>query len=417
MSTVPQTPPAEQHAPPAHGGLDFELPPPAQVSRTRVVGIFAGIVAVLGLAFLARWLPKHHEQLALADEARGSEGALPRVQVLAPTVVSSDRALTLPGSVQPLEETIIYPRANGYIHKWYVDLGDHVKEGDTLADIDTPDLDQQLAQARAQLVQAEAAIVQAKANAHYSKGQFERYKLLVPAGLASQQDLEKNEAQAQVDQAGIGVAEANAGAMRANMQMLMQLKSFARVTAPFGGRITARSIERGTLVSSGTATPLFHLTATDPVRVFIQVPQDVAPNLKNDTEALVNIREFPGRAFKGKVARSSGALDANTRTMTTEVRVPNPDDTIIAGMYATVAITLPVPHRVLSVPASAVFNDSRGVRVAVVDATDHVHIVPIVIERDVGSTIEVSTGITPEDRVVKLAGTDIVEGRAVQVVP
>lgn len=404
-------------APPEHaGGLDFELPPPARPSRTRVVGIVGILAVALGAAFMARWIPKHHAQGVLAEEAKGAEGGSLRVQAISPTVVASDHALTLPGSVQALAETVIYPRANGYVHKWYVDLGDKVKEGDLLADIDTPDLDQQLAQARAQLVQAEASIVQAKANAHFSKGQLERYRQLVPAGLASQQDLEKQQAQAEVDQAGIGVSEANAGAMRANMQMLAQLKSFARVTAPFGGRITARMTEVGSLVSSGTGTQLFRLTATDPVRVFVQIPQDVAPSVRNDMPAMVSIREFPGRTFTGKVARSAGALDATTRTMMTEVRVPNPDDAILAGMYATVAFTLATPHRVLSIPSSALFNDAKGVRVAVLTADSHVHLVPVVIERDVGATIEIASGITPEDRVIKLASTELTEGRAVDVV-
>jgi RND family efflux transporter MFP subunit len=188
------------------------------------------------------------------------------------------------------------------------------------------------------------------------------------------------------------------------------------VTAPFGGRITARLIERGTLVSSGTGTPLFHIAATDPVRVFIQVPQDVAPGVKVGTLADVAIREFPGRKFVGKVARDAGELAANTRTMTTEVDVPNPDDAIITGMYATVALTLPTPHKVLSIPSSALYNDSNGLRVATVDANDRVHFITVVIERDVGATIEVSSGLQPDDRVVRIASAEMVEGRTVEVV-
>jgi RND family efflux transporter MFP subunit len=398
------------------GDLDFELPPPAELKRGRAVALVGIFGLVLAGLFFIRWYPKQRERAALAAEAKSAEGALPHVQVVAPVVVSSDRSLALPGSVQPLEETIVYPRANGYIRKWHVDLGDKVAEGDVLADIDTPDLDQQIAQARAQLAQAEAALLQAKANSRFSKENFERYKQLAPAGLASQQDLDKSRAQAEVDQAGIGVADANIGAQRANAQLLAQLKSFARVTAPFGGRVTQRNIERGTLVSAGTATPLFRIAATDPVRVFVQVPQDVAPSVRLDTPAVVSIREFPGRTFAGKVAHAAGALDPTTRTMMTEVRVANPDGQLLTGMYAQVALTLPIPHRVLSIPASALSNDANGLRVAVVDREDHIHLVKVVIEHDTGPTIELASGIAPDDRIVKLASAELTEGRAVEVV-
>jgi RND family efflux transporter MFP subunit len=413
------TSPPSDHAPHAEhkpGDLDFVLPAPALVSRTRLVGLVAIGLATLGGAFLLRWLPNRAARAALATESQATQVATPRVQIVLPTVISSDRSLSLPGSVQPLEETVLYPRASGYVRQWNVDLGDNVKAGDVLAEIDTPDLDQQLAQARAQLAQAEAGLVQARANARFSKTNLERYVQLTPQGLASQQDLDKQRAQAEVDQAAIAVSEATIGSQRANAQLLAQLKSFARITAPFSGRITARNIERGALVSAGTASPLFKISAMDPVRVFIQVPQDVAPGVRVDTEADVSIREYPGRAFKGKIARSAGALDATTRTMMTEVRVPNPDGTILTGMYATVALSLPTPHRVMSLPASALMNDANGLRVAIVDPSDHVHLVPVVIERDNGATVELSTGVAPGDRVVKLPTSDLAEGRSVEIV-
>jgi RND family efflux transporter MFP subunit len=398
------------------GDLDFELPPPAHITRGRALRLVGTGAVVLLAVFLIRWIPQHQARAALEAETKSAEGVTPRVQVVAPVADSSDRSLALPGSVQPLEETVVYPRANGYVRKWYLDLGDKVGEGDVLADIDTPDLDQQIAQARAQLAQAEAGMLQAKANARFSKESFERYKQLTPAGLASQQDLDKARAQAEVDQAGIGVAEATIGAQRANAQLLGQLKSFARVTSPFAGRITARNVERGTLVSAGTATPLFRIAATDPVRVFVQVPQDVAPSVRLETPAVVSIREFPGRAFSGKVAHAAGALDATTRTMLTEVRVANPDGQLLTGMYAQVALTLPTPHRALSIPASALLNDANGLRVAVVDRDDHIHLVKVVIEHDTGPTIELSSGVAPDDRVVKLPTPELTEGRPVEVV-
>jgi RND family efflux transporter MFP subunit len=402
-------------APPADGDLGFPLPEPARVSRTRALAVGAGIVSVLAAAFVLRWLPMRQAQAALAHEARTSEAVKPKVIVIAPTIVSSDRALALPGSVQPLEETVVYPRASGYVRKWHVDLGDKVHEGDLLAEIDTPELDQQLAQARAQLAQAEAGLVQAKANGHFSKENLDRYKQLGPEGLVSQQDLAKQKAQAEVDEAAIAVANANIGAQRANIQLLSQLKSFARVTAPFSGTITARNVERGALVTAGTATPLFKISATDPVRVFVQVPQDVAPSVRTDVPAAVKIREYPGRSFEGKVARSAGALDPTTRTMTTEVRVPNPKGELLTGMYAQVSLSLPTPHRVLSVPATAILSDAGGVHVVVIDNEGRARHVPVVVERDTGPTVEIASGLAPDDRVVKLPSAELTDGRPVDV--
>jgi membrane fusion protein (multidrug efflux system) len=420
---TPMPPPAPHAGAPdphaSHGGPDlgFVVPPPAQLTRTRAFAMGAVALVVLGGAFVLRWLPMRHAHEALAAETKEGGVAIARVQIVSPVVISSDKAISLPGSVQPLEETVVYPRASGYIRKWYFDLGDKVREGDVLAEIDTPDLDQQQAQARAQLAQAEAGLEQARANARFSKENLERYRQLLPAGLASQQDFDKAKAQAELDQASIGVADATIGSQRANLQYLGQLKIFAKVTAPFAGTVTLRSIERGMLMTAGTATPLFRISAMDPVRVFVQVPQDVAPSVRVDLTAGVTIREFPDSKFEGKIAHAAGSLDPTTRTMMTEVRVPNPKGEILTGMYAQVSLTLPTPHKVLSVPGTALLNGAGGLRVAVVDATGHVHLAPVIVERDTGPNIEISSGLAPGDRVVKIPSADLTEGRAVEVAP
>jgi membrane fusion protein (multidrug efflux system) len=396
--------------------LGFALPEPAKLSPARAA-LFALIaLLVLSGALALGWLPRHKAATALAEQTQAQGSTLLRVQLLTPKVGQSDRSIALPGSVQPLEETVLYPRASGYVRKWHFDIGDTVKEGDVLAEIDTPEIDQQIVAARAQLAQAEAGVVQAKANHDFSKQNLSRFEQLAPAGVSSQQELDKGKAQAAVDSANVLVAQAKLQAQRAEVQRLVDMKGFARVVAPFAGRVTSRSIERGALVTAGTASPLFKLAANDTMRVFIQVPQDLATSVKVEVPAKVSVREYPGRFFDGKVAHAAGALDSATRTMNTEVRVPNPKGELLAGMYGNVMLSLPVPHRVYEIPATALLNDAKGVRVGVVGPDDKVRLVPVVIERDNGATIEISSGLAGDERVVRVASVDLVEGRSVEIV-
>ncbi len=401
-------------APKQPDDLGFDLPPPAKVSKVRVLTVAAVVLAVLLVAFLVAWLPKRNAQRELATNTLASGSAVPRVQVVAPKPKSSDHAVTLPGSVQALEETVVYARANGYVRKWIVDIGDKVKEGDVLVEIDTPELDQQLYQARAQLVQAEAGLGQAVADRGFSRTNLARYKDLAPKGVASQQELEQHQAQATVDEAKVKVAEAAIQAQQANVRRLNELKSFSHVTAPFAGTVNTRMFDVGALVSGTTA--LYKISAVDPVRVFVQVPQDIAPGIRADVPAGVTVREYGGRVFQGKVSRSAGALDPASRTMNTEVRVPNPKGELIVGMYAQVSLTLPSPHRVLEIPATALMNDAKGLRVATVGADDKIHIVKVTVERDTGSAIEIADGLDESDRVVTLAGAELVDGKSVEVI-
>jgi len=397
--------------------LGFELPEAAKLSKTRVVSLALGALVVMGGAFLFGYLPKRQARAALEESTKVAAETSTRVAVITAKVSASDRAILLPGSVTPLEETIIYPRANGYTRRWLVDIGDKVKEGQLLAEIDTPELDQELEQARAQLAQAGADITQANANREFSKSTFERYKQLTSAGLASQQDLEQRRAQSLVDEAKVGVSNANAEAQQANIRRLSQLKSFARVVAPFDGTITSRTIERGALVAMGNSTPLFKIAATDPMRVFVQVPQDVAPSVKTGLSAKVNVREYPTKTFDGTIWRSAGALDSVSRTMNTVVRVANPAGELLAGMYAQVSLTLPTPHRVLELPSTAILGDAKGVRVAIVDKDSKIRLIPIVIERDTGATIEISSGLEGTEKIVKIVSADLIDGKPVEVMP
>jgi len=389
--------------------LGFELPAPAKSSRTRVL---LALVAIVGGGF-ALGYTQHHKAHGSAPIV--GEGAAPHVEAIKPKTLASDRALELPGTIKPLEETKLYPRTSGYVRKWSVDIGDKVKEGQVLAEIDTPELDAQIAQARAQLASANASVKQAVAQRDYAKSSSARYESLADQKLVSKAAVEQQQAEAQTGDANVAAAESNVVAQEANLRRLLDTKSFATVTAPFAGTITTRTIDRGSLVSDNGSTPMFTLVATDPVRVFVDVPQTVAPSVQVGTPAAITVREYGGRVFTGKVTRSAGALDPELHLMQTEIQVPNGDGALFPGMYCEAAITLPVPHRVVEIPATALYNDAQGLRVATVDAQNKIHYTPIAIERDTGATLWVATGLTGEERVVKIAVPTLVEGDIVEV--
>jgi len=392
------------------------LPPPTQVSRGKGVLVIGALLIVTAAAFVLGLLPRLIKREALTAGANEAQRAVPRVEVITAKVVTSDRALELPGTIQPLEETIIYPRASGYIHRWLVDIGDQVKEGQLLAEIDTPELDAQIEQAKADLAQAEAGKARAETNAELSTTERARYEALTPAGVTSKQELEQRRAQQKVDDANIKVATATVASQQASLRRLTQLKGFARLAAPFAGTITARSIDRGALVGTSPATQLFKLAATDPVRIFVQVPQDVAPSIKTAVSARVTVREYGDRVFPGLVARAAGELDETTRTMTTEVRVANPKHELLPGMYVRVAITLPTPHRLFSVPATALYSDAHGTRVGVVDAEGKLSFRKVGVERDTGSTIEIASGLDGTERILRIANAALGNSSRVQVI-
>lgn len=398
---------AEAHA---AEDLGFALPAPSRTSRTGVIVVLA---ILLGGGFAFGWSQrgKAHERAALpAATARTIH-----VQVVQPKVIDSDHALALPGTVRALEQTRIFPRVTGYVRRWLVDIGDKVTAGQLLAEIDTPDLDAQLAQARAQLAQAQAAVKQVTAQRDYSRSNSQRFESLADQKLVSKSQVEQTQAQASTDEANVGAANSNVAAQQANVRRLVETQAFARVVAPFAGRITTRTVERGDLVMDGTSTALYTLVAIDPIRVLVEVPQTVAPSVRTGVEATVSCREFPGRKFSGKVTRAAGALDPDLHTMTTEIQVPNPDGTLLPGMYVQAELTLPVPHRVVEIPATALYNDAQGLRVAVVDGQQKAHFAPIRIERDTGATLQIATGLDGDERVIKIAVPDLVEGDALEI--
>ena len=403
MSTKP-TPTTE-----ADEELDFALPDAPVVSRGKVAIWIVAAAAVLAVLFALGLLPKLRRQALASSDAHERTGAL-RVQTVRPKSSASEHKLTLPASVQALQETTVFSRANGYVRRWSSDIGDKVKTGQLLAEIDTPELDQELQQSRAVLGQREAAVVQAKANLDLARTQEARTVALAPSGVASQQELEQRQAQARVEAANVLAAEAAVRAQRADLSRLQQIKAFSRVTAPFAGIVTWRGAETGMLVSAGTASRLFTVAVTDPVRVFIQVPQSLAGGVVAGLRAQVSVHERAGQPLEGEVSRTAGALDPTSRTLTTEIRVPNPLGQLLVGMYAQVTLTVPSGRRTVRVPASALLSRASGVQVAVVGKDSKIRLVQVVVERDDGSEVEISSGLTGDEDVVANPGARIEEG-------
>lgn len=410
--TTEETPtPRPSDAPSAD--LGFALPEPARLSRGRAITLALVGVAVLGGAFALAFAPRRSAQAELAARAAQAERAAPRLTVAPAQLVAAERTLKLPASIQPLEEAVIYARSSGYVGRWLVDLGDKVKADQLLAEIETPEVNQQLAQGRAELAKANANKAQAEAARALASSRFDRTGKLVDAGVATQQELEQTQAESAVGDANVNLAVASIDAEKANIRRLSDLQQFSKVTAPFAGTITARLVDRGSLVSAGTGNPLFRLAATQVVRVFVQLPQDVAPSITLGRPAKVSVREFPGETFEGTVARTAGALDSVTRTLNTEIRVPNPDGRLLSGMFAEVNLSLSAPRRVYQVPATALLNDAQGLRVAVVGPNDTLRLKSITIDRDLGATLQVSSGIEASDRIVQIADATLRDGQKI----
>jgi len=385
-------------------------------ARRRLLGWGAGALA-LGLLFLSGYVQRGREAAVLAGDAQSASHAARRVLTVRPRVGSSERTLVLPASLEGLEQTEIDARANGYVRRWLVDVGDSVVAGQLLAELDTPELDRELEQAQARLSQSDAAISEAAATHEFSQAVLARYRELAPQGIASQQDLEQKQSQSNIDAAHLSVVRAERSSQQANVHRLRQLKLFARVVAPFDGTITERGIVRGKLVAAGTGQPLFKLAALDPVRAFVQVPQSLVAGVAQGLPAQVRLAQQRGSVWKGQVARSAPALDPTSRTMSVEVRVPNSDHRLLPGMYVEVTLQLDSKQPTLVLPGAAVSATKEGVRVALVSAGGTVHWSKVRIERDTGAEVEISEGLSESDIVIASPGPDISEGTTVRIAP
>jgi membrane fusion protein (multidrug efflux system) len=384
----------------------------------RHVAIAAGVVLVIAAAFLAGYLPRRHAR-AKVTAATPAAPVAPRVAIVKAVAVDAGRMLSLPASLVANQQTQVYARASGYVSRWLVDIGSRVQKGELLVQLDTPELDKQLAQAKASLSQTMAALAQAKANRTYAYLTAKREAELFAKQLISAQENDQAQTQAAVWDANVNAAQATVAAQRANVGQLQQLVSFGRVYAPFAGTITRRLVDVGTLVNAGAgsnAAALFEIVSADPMLAYVDVPQVFAFSIRVGADAKIGLKNFPGRAFAGKVARTAGALDPASRTLRTEVDLPNPKGELLAGMFVDVSLDVAVSHQVVRVPSSAIIADSRGIHVGVVDGSGKVRLVPVTPGLDNGSTVDVVSGLSGGEQVMSAPPSDVADGMQVQPV-
>jgi RND family efflux transporter MFP subunit len=353
------------------------------------------------------------------DEAGGGTAAaqaLPRVRVARVKRAPADVTLTLPGSARADQDTGLYARINGYLKSWSADLGDSVKKGQVLAEIDSPEIDQQLRQARATLGVAQAALLQAQAQQELARVASERWETLVKEKAVSQQEADEKRLTLKAREADLESARASIRAQEAAVKRLEELSSFKQLQAPFDGVISARNVEVGMLVtegSSSSARELYRLTQGSSLRLFVPVPEVAVPSLKPGLAASVAFDAYPRRKFEGVVSRISGSIDPASRTMAAELRLANAEGLLLPGMYGQVTFKLHREVPPLLVTSNAMLVRTEGVLVARIGSDDVVRYVKVQLGRDYGAEVEVISGLEENDRVMANPSTGIAEGQKV----
>ncbi|MHC5673141.1 efflux RND transporter periplasmic adaptor subunit [Nostoc sp.] len=432
-------------------------------SRKQKRGIGGIGWAVIGAVFFASLLaigilPRLTQRSELQAAVKEAS-TLPTVNVITPRRANASTKLELTGSVIALNQTTIYARSTGYLRRWYADIGDRVRAGQLLAEIDSPDTDQQVLQANAELVQAQANVSQtranlakgisdlkqARANLLIARQSWERWQILVKKGAVAQQDADTKYATYQAnlasveaaqntvnaDSANIKAAQANVYASQANLQRNNVLQSYKKVTAPFSGVITARNVNTGVLISAGSSntsttssisttntntsnTSLYTIAAYDKLNVNVNVPQSLSQSLQTGQTAQITVRELPQRVFTGKVVRTSNAIDPNTRTLLAQLEVHNSDATLRPGMYANVRFAINRNNPPFVLPDSALVVNAGGTQVATVTKDERVHYQKVAVGRDYGTEVEITSGLTGNESLIATPTVDDTEGLHVQ---
>ena len=385
----------------SHHAPEITPPPKLPPAPPRKALLLIALVLLLLVAGgLVTMFSRMRESHVLADETERE--SVPTVAVVHPTAEKPDEELVLPGTLQAYEESPIFARTNGYLLRWYKDIGSRVTQGELLADIDTPEVDQELMQVRANRQQIVAQMDLAKINA-------DRYVGLRKTDSVSQQEADQQSS-------GYQQAKANLEAADATVRRLEQLESFKHVYAPFSGVLTKRNVDPGALINAGgTGKELFDIAKVDPLRVYVSVPQNYAPAIKPGMEAWVSLQELPGEKFKGTVARTAQSIDPVTRTLLTEVDVPNRDGRLLPGSFGEVHFRAGVDAQKLTIPVNAMLFRQEGPRVAVVDSDGKVHLRPIIIGKDYGTTLEILGGVEAGDSIIVNPADSLEEGQKVRV--
>jgi multidrug efflux system membrane fusion protein len=375
----------------------------AQVPKKRKGYLLVTVVAVvLALAATAGVLSRISDSHALAKET--DTLAVQSVSIVQPKPEPPQQTLVLPSSLQAYTESPIYARTNGYLAEWYKDIGSRVAKGELLAQIETPEVDQELAQSRAAQEQAVEQLALAKTSA-------QRWANLQKMDAVAQQETDERTSSYTQGQAALAAATAN-------VRRLEQLESFKNVYAPFGGVITKRNIDIGALINAGNGgnnQELFDVARIDPIRVYVDVPENYAPSIRPGVPASIELASLVGKQFSGNVVRTSDSIDPNTRTLRTEIDVPNPKGELLPGAYAQIRFALNLQTPGLSVPVNALLFRAEGTRAAVVDAQGKVHLKPVVIGRDDGTSVQILGGLSLSDSIVLNPSDSLEEGQTVEV--
>jgi RND family efflux transporter MFP subunit len=419
-----------------------------------VVVVLAGLLAL-------EMLPYGQRPVGLAETTPPEKPSITSVQVVTPKRSAAASELLLPGSVQAVQEAAIFARTNGYVHRRLVDIGDRVTAGQLLAEIESPEVDQELLQVRAALLQARATLGQARANLKQMQANVqqakatmeqaranmdmarltaERWRQMEKEEIISHQQSEEKQAAYAVGQANVNAAQANINAVQenvnavqaqvhaqsanvqaqeANVRRLETLQSFQKVSAPFAGVITARNVEVGALITAGSSTTsrdLFRLAQIDTLRIYVNVPQTLMNAIQPGQSAQLMVRELPQKMFVGKVVRTASALDVASRTLPMEVQVSNPDLTLLPGMYAQVKFSATRTTPPLLVPSNALVIRADGPQVAMVWQDQTVRYQKVKVERDYGTEVEIASGLNGDESLVVNPTNDLQEGSQVRVV-
>jgi len=366
------------------------------------IAILAALTVVV--LIVSGILPRIQARANLRRETQ--EMAVATVSIVHPRRAPASSELVLPANIQAFIDAPIYARTNGYLKKWHVDIGSRVKEGQLLAEIDTPEVDQSLRQARADLATSQA-------NLNLSRITAERYQDLLKTDSVSKQDADNAAGDYAAKQAIVHSAEAN-------VKRLEELQSFERIYAPFNGVITARNTDIGALIDSGasggTRTELFHILQPEKLRVYVNVPEAYSQASKPGLVADLILAEFPGQRFQGKLVRTASAIDTNTRTLLVEIDVDNPTGTLLSGAYAEVHLKLPLANSSLILPVSTLLFRSEGLRVGIVPDGQHAELKPISLGHDFGAEVEVVSGLNGDEAVIANPPDSLISGQAVRIV-